>query len=382
MRIDLAGWSFGDVVPRYQNLAASVTELILPGFGISAKASRGFIAASAASANFAGVPLTDAQGGQAQIPQSTVAFNVAFGGGHFADTQYPGAQWSLAAGYAVATQAACNAGIPPCYSSRYGQVTASVSLVGGEGFLNFALGPANVAVHPGAISQNQDAATTSQFGDFLNKNTWNGSAGYHVLNDLKTGVCNSIVLSASNTAAAPDIVAEVPGTAVSLAAYAEIVPLRSYIPIVGFIGVAHQIQNINMMSSLLNAASLGNQPVSTVTYALSISIGTEHYRNALRTPLVDEADTDLRGLNGAESPEGDPTRTWRRRLSVRGGERRKRNPAWPIVAVLLAPLVVPSTGRPLPRGVIVDPPHTTPTERTLARGLLGGRARCPVRRRW
>ena len=33
------------------------------------------------------------------------------------------------------------------------------------------------------------------------------------------------------------------------------------------------------------------------------------------------------------------------------------------------PLVVPSTGRPLPRGVIVDPPHTTPTERTLARGL-------------
>jgi hypothetical protein len=289
MRIDLAGWSFGDVVPRYQNLAASVTEIIAEGFGITAKASRGYIATSAASANFSGVPLTDGQGGQTPIPQSTTALSLVFGGSTFkypnltdgkVSWNYPTSQWSASLGYAVATQAACNPGIPPCYSSRYGQLTAAGTLDGPDGFLNFAIGPANIATHPGAVSQSTDTSTASQFGGFLNKNSWTGTAGVHI---KSPSVCNSIVVAASNSAAAPDIVANAPGTTLSVAAYAEVVPLTWNVPMVGFIGFVHQIQNVNQQSSLAGAASLPGQFVSTVTYAISIAVGTEGYRNALRS---------------------------------------------------------------------------------------------------
>lgn len=284
MRIDLAGWSYGDVVPRYQNLAASVTELLAQGMGMSAKVSRGYVAASAASSNFAGTALTDALGGQVQIPQSTVGANLIFGGGSFdfanaaSQLRYPGSQWSVSAGYAVATQAACNAGVPPCYSSRYGQLTAAITLVGGNGFLNYSLGPANIAVHPGANSQNPNATATSQYGSFLNKNTWNVTTGYHI----PAGTwCNSVVATASNAATAPDIVADVPGATLSVAAYAEVVPLQWAVPVVGFIGVAHQIQNTNATSSLVLPGSSAGQFVSTVTYAASFSLGLVSYHNAL-----------------------------------------------------------------------------------------------------
>lgn len=300
MILDLSAWRFGDGHSRYENAAATITVPMSPHirgeteqqvslFGLVMKASRGFVAASAASAAVASTPLTDAGGGAAQIPQSSFELDGAIAGGAFSPgSEKPstgklhGTDWSVQAGYAIRTDAVCLLiATPPCGPVHHNQLTFNAAIQGSRGFLTVALGPATLPSSAARLATNPNASAPRTFGDFVNHNSWNAQAGVHILSSVPSGVCTTAVASASNTAPPPELTTALPGTSLNVGGFVEVVPLRSSTPLAIFVGAAHSIAN-TAQPAFGSATTLGSKYVSTVTYAAKISFGSEGYRNHLR----------------------------------------------------------------------------------------------------
>jgi hypothetical protein len=281
MSVSLSGYHFADGAPRFSNLSASVAVPIRNGFQITGQASLGYIAASAASTNFSAAALTDAAGGTARIPQSNVEFDVGYATGQYdRNTKaFPGLSWGAQLGLANQSQAECNITLTatPCAAERASHFTYNSFVAGPAGFFSLSVGPALLPVAGLGTSSNADATTPHQFGSFINHTSYSVTAAVHVPS-LQPKICNSIIVTANNTTPPPEIAVARPTTGSSVSAYFEALSLDTPSIVALFAGVSHTTSNVAQPTF----GSPNVQFVSTVTYALKLSVGTEGYRYNLR----------------------------------------------------------------------------------------------------
>jgi hypothetical protein len=294
LSLDLNGYSYSDALPRYRNLAAALTVPLSLSLatctprpvymtGIVLKASRGFIAANQASSAVATTALPDSLGGTALIPQSAVEADLAAAGGTFSTSQgYSGVRWSLSAGLATRWTAECNVlGIAsPCASVHHNQFTLNTFVDSPIAFVSASLGPATLSTGIFATANDSDAPTPhSGPGGFVNKSGWNIAGAFQPI-ALANDTCARIMLTASNTVPPPDVFSTLPGTSLNISGFVELAsPSRA--PFSIFAGAAHTIQNLSTPTFQM-PGSFASNIVSTVTYAVKLSFGSERYRYHLQ----------------------------------------------------------------------------------------------------